>query len=71
MSGISRYGRAKELRVGGHRFADPESNGLWNLLVDEKVNMVPIRSLDPARARTASTQIRKHYKWTARWHSFM
>ena len=49
VSGISRYGRAKELRVGGHRFADAESQQLWNMLVDKKVNMVPIGSLDPGR----------------------
>lgn len=62
VSGISRYWRAREIRVGGHRFADAESERLWNLLVDKKVNMVPIGSLKP-RARTARTALlRQHYR---------
>jgi hypothetical protein len=62
VSGISRYWRAKEIRVGGHRFADAESERLWNQLVDAKVNMVPTGSLELA-ARTARTaQLREHYK---------
>ena len=62
VSGISRYWRAKEIRVGGHRFADAESERLWTQLVDNKINMVPIGSLErPARtARTA--MLREHYK---------
>ena len=46
VSGISRYWRAKEIRVGGHRFAMPSRSGLWNQLVNKKVNMVPSGSLD-------------------------
>jgi hypothetical protein len=62
VSGISRYWRAKEIRVGGHRFAGAESERLWNQLVDKKVNMVPISSLE-LQARTARTaQLREHYK---------
>ena len=45
VSGISRYWRAKEIRVGGHRFADAESERLWNLFAGKKVNMVPVSSL--------------------------
>ena len=62
VSGISRYWRAKEIRVGGHRFADAESERLWNQLVDKKVNMVPISSLE-LQVRTArAEQLRKYYK---------
>ena len=62
VSGVSRYWRAKELRVGGHRFADPESEQLWNMLVDKKVNMVPTGSLE-LRARAArAAHLRKYYK---------
>jgi hypothetical protein len=61
LSGVSRYWRAKELRVGGHRFHDAESERLWNLLVDKKVNMVPIRGLG-LRDRTArAAKLRKYY----------
>jgi hypothetical protein len=61
VSGISRYWRAKEIRVGGHRFANSESERLWSQLVDKKVNMVPIGSLE-LKARSARTaQLRKHY----------
>ncbi len=62
VSGVSRYTRAKELRVGSHRFADAESERLWNLIVDKKVNMVPVRSLD-FRARTdRAAKLRRYYK---------
>ena len=62
VSGVSRYWRSKELRVGGHRFADPESERLWNALVHQKANMVPIRSLE-LRARTdRAAKLRKYYR---------
>jgi hypothetical protein len=61
LSGVSRYWRAKELRVGGHRFHDAESERLWNILVDKKVNMVPIRGLG-LRDRTArAAKLRQYY----------
>jgi hypothetical protein len=61
VSGISRYWRAKEIRVGGLRFANAESEQLWKQLVDKKVNLVPIGSLEP-QARSARTALlRKHY----------
>lgn len=61
VSGISRYRRAKEIRVGGHRFANPESERLWSLLVDKKVNMVPIGNLDPQARSARTAQLRRHY----------
>ena len=61
VSGVSRYWRAKELRVGSHRFADAESERLWSTIVANKVNMVPIGSLE-AGARTArAAKLRKYY----------
>jgi len=62
VSGVSRYRRATELRVGGHRFADAESERLWNMLVDHRVNMVPIRSLDSQRRADRTVKLREHYK---------
>ncbi len=61
LSIVSRYWRAKELRVGGHRFADAESERLWNLQVGKKVNMVPTGSLDLARRTARAAQLRKYY----------
>lgn len=61
LSGISRYWRAKELRVGGHRFADAESERLWKLLVDKKVNMVPTGSLDVQARAARAAKLRKYY----------
>jgi hypothetical protein len=61
VSGVSRYWRAKELRVGGHRFADAESERLWSMLVDKKVNMLPIGSLEPQRRIDRAAQLRKYY----------
>jgi hypothetical protein len=60
--GISRYSRAKELRVGGHRFDDAESERLWNMLVDKKVNMVPLNSLEPQARADRAAKLRRHYK---------
>jgi preprotein translocase subunit SecG len=61
VSGISRYWRAKELRVGGHVFHDAESERLWKMLVDTKVNMVPISSLALETRTARAAQLRKHY----------
>ena len=61
MSGVSRYWRARELRVGGHRFGDAESERLWNTLVDNRVNMVPIRGFDARRRAERVAKLRKYY----------
>jgi hypothetical protein len=61
VSGISRYWRAKEIRVGGHRFANAESERLWNLLVDQKVSMIPTGNLDPEARSARTAQLREHY----------
>lgn len=61
LSGISRLRRAKELRVGGHTFADAESERLWNEMVARKANMVPVRSLDPQVCADRVAKVRKYY----------
>jgi hypothetical protein len=48
VSGVSRYWRARELRVGGYRFSDAESERLWKMIADKNVSLVPVPSLDPA-----------------------
>jgi hypothetical protein len=62
VSGISRYFRSTELRVVGMTFADPESERLWNSMIGKKVNVVPIRSLDPSVRQDRIRKIRAHYK---------
>jgi len=62
VSGISRYIRSTELRVAGTTFADPESKRLWESMAGGKVNLVPIRSLDPDIRKARTTKIRTHYK---------
>jgi preprotein translocase subunit SecG len=61
VSGVSRYWRAKELRVGGHRFSNAESERLWNTIVDKKVNMVPVSSLEVRERGDRAAKLRKYY----------
>ncbi len=61
VSGISRYWQAKELRVGGHRFFDGESERLWNMIVDKKANMVPVNSLESRERSDRAAKLRKYY----------
>ena len=63
VSGVSRYRRAKELRVGGHRFCDAESERLWNLIVDQKVNMVPSRSLEKQWREERNQRLHRNYNF--------
>jgi preprotein translocase subunit SecG len=62
VSGVSRYWRAKELRVGGIHFADAESERLWNTIVGRKVNMVPVESLDANERADRAAKLRKYYQ---------
>lgn len=62
VSGISRYVRAKELRVGAYRFVDDESEQLWNEMRSARVNLIPMRgSGDPWRSRLRE-KIQAHYR---------
>ena len=62
VSGVSRYIRSTELRVAGLTFADAESEELWKSMIGKKVNLVPIRSLDPRFRAIRIRKIREHYK---------
>ena len=61
VSGVSRYWRARELRVGGHRFADAESERLWNIIAAERVSLVPIGSLDAGVRECRTAKLSKYY----------
>ncbi|MBV9082301.1 MAG: hypothetical protein JOZ62_06485 [Acidobacteriaceae bacterium] len=61
VSGISRYMRATELRVEGHRFCDAMSEHLWNEMVQKKVNLVPVSSLHADIRASYANQIRHYY----------
>lgn len=62
VSGISRYSRAKELRVEGYKFCDAESERLWNVMVSKKVNMIPVRSFGAGVLRSRAHKIEKYYR---------
>jgi hypothetical protein len=61
LSGISRYWRSTELRVGGHAFVNSESEGLWEELVQQNINMVPVRGLDRDSRMRIHKKIQKYY----------
>jgi hypothetical protein len=61
VSGISRYVRSTELRVAGITFANPESEKLWTAIINEKVNLVPIRSLDKASRVVRYKKVTNNY----------
>jgi hypothetical protein len=64
LSTLSRYIRAKELRVSGIVFADADSERLMESITDKKVNLVPVRS-DDRRERTRKAKvIQEHFKLT-------
>ena len=60
-SAASRYRRATELRVSDLTLVDETSTRLWQSIVDKKVNLVPIRSTDPADRERKVAEIRKYY----------
>ena len=62
LSGISRYVRAKELRVTKIDFADEESEGLWKQISGKKVNFVPVHSFSKKEVGVKCEKIRKNYK---------
>lgn len=61
VSGVSRYWRATELRVGGYRFSDPESERLWQMIANQGVNLVPVPSLDREIRESRADKVRKYY----------
>ena len=61
VSGISRYVRAKELRVGGYRFVDEESERLWTEMRAAKVNLIPARGDGDPWRTNLRRKIAKYY----------
>ena len=62
VSGVSRYWRAKELRVGGHAFCDLESERLFKEIARDRANLVPVPNLDQRFRATRASRLREHYK---------
>ena len=62
VSGVSRYLRATELRVGAVGFCDRRSSEVWPTLVGKKVNLVPIRTVDRVALEAKAEEIRCLYK---------
>jgi len=61
VSGVSRYWRARELRVGGYRFSDAESERLWKMIAGKNVNIVPVPSLDKELRASRAAKVHKYY----------
>ncbi len=61
-SALSRYQRAKELRVSEVTFTDEPSSELWTSIAGGKVNLVPIRAMGPEARADKATEIHAHYQ---------
>jgi hypothetical protein len=61
---LSRWQRASELRVGGLRFADPESEAKWDRLkAAEHVVLLPLRDVsEPSRRRCEGRNLHHDHK---------
>jgi len=59
---ISRSFRSTELRVAHIQFTDEESERLWQSIKGRKVNLAPVRGLDPEARRHKAVEIRQNYK---------
>jgi len=62
LSGISRFSRAKELRVAGLTFSDPESERLWTEMITAKINLIPSHTLEFAPCGTLAEKVRHYYQ---------
>lgn len=60
-SAVSRYLRSKEFRVERMTFVDEASRDLWPEIVGKKVNLVPLKGMDPAAHARKIQEIRKYY----------
>ncbi|MBK5294206.1 MAG: hypothetical protein JJE04_21320 [Acidobacteriia bacterium] len=58
---ISRWLRSTELRVANVAFLDEESARLWQGITGRKVNLVAVRSFEPAVCKRKAEEIRRHY----------
>lgn len=61
ISGVSRYARSKELRVGGHAFADANSERLWHEICCSSVNLIPCHDLHREPREHLAAKVRRHY----------
>lgn len=64
LSAVSRYRRATEFRVERTEFADEASRLLWFSMKGKEINLVPTRTVDAARRRAKSGQLRSYYRAT-------
>jgi hypothetical protein len=63
-SGLSRYQRAKELRVAGLEFVDDGSAELWPKLVAKKVNLAPCHTSGAAYRASKAEEIHRNFRVT-------
>jgi hypothetical protein len=61
-SALSRYQRAKELRVAGLEFVDEASAELWPNLVEKRVNLVPCHTSSAAYRERKSDDIHRNFR---------
>ena len=59
---VSRSWRSTELRVSGIRFTDSQSEELWSEIQGRKVNLAPVRSLDPEVRSSKLDEIHTSYR---------
>jgi hypothetical protein len=59
---VSRYHRATELRVQRCEFTDPRSRERWDQLRRERINLVPLSTLDPKHIARLRHEIDHLYK---------
>ena len=59
---VSRSWRSTELRVSGIRFTDSQSEELWSEIQGRKVNLAPVRSLDPEIRSRKLDEIHTSYR---------
>jgi hypothetical protein len=59
---VSRYSRATELRVEGHRFCDEESEALWAEIMKRDVNLLPVESLQDEDRTKCTQQVKAFYR---------
>ncbi len=62
LSAVSRYERARELRVSEVIFADRQSVDLWHSMAGKKVNLVPYRRQGEVHREGKAAEIRSHYQ---------
>jgi hypothetical protein len=63
-SALSRYERAKELRVAGMEFVDDASAQLWPSLAGKKVSLAPCHALGAAYRQRKAEEIHRNFRVT-------